>query len=554
MKDKSTNETIPSLTFMPRPMEIESYTQEELWRTAEPEETYLDPPPPPFSKSALKQEKREAKRLQQQRLKEKMARKASEEKAKVQAITSEILHKKDPTSHNDSFDTMSTQERAHTAPGGIQLNNDDHDHDDEEDDDDLASVSAYSSDDEYDDEYEKEIRVDYSMNKQQRRDRDFARKYSLTTHDLVCRHLSRMTAAELRDDDGACISFMLSRMILDDFWQLLAELRLELDHVDNDFSGSLYDQLVDAIGNTKRQDLTWIRTITQEMHDWLVHATRSASTSIMRSSDELKEEFGELKNNLEAVQVRAEQSLNILATSMALAQSALVIEQTSGINKVTELAFFFVPVSFVTAVFSMQVLEFENKAPRLWHWGLTLALAVLLVYIVRTILRSPSVRIGIIHCQATIVARFSSTKSGSTSRRLNSVSNRAVAKFMFFLISFLTVLMIAFLFYVLLWLLIFGLLWMGLIATAVYFIVTKWPELSAVIPAFISIPISLAMWYASYWWFDEIDDWLQASVMSSMIYFKGLYPEKWLLDKVVDEDLAKEGVNTYARQALLLVT
>lgn len=33
-----------------------------------------------------------------------------------------------------------------------------------------------------------------------------------------------------------------------------------------------------------------------------------------------------------------------------------------------------------------------------------------------------------------------------------------------------------------------------------------------------------------------------------------IFPDKWTLEKADDEDLAKEGVNTYARQALILAT
>lgn len=71
MRNGTTKEETPSLTFMPRAMEFESYTDEELWRTPDFDETYLDPPPPPPSKDELRQKKKEARR---ERLKEKKAR------------------------------------------------------------------------------------------------------------------------------------------------------------------------------------------------------------------------------------------------------------------------------------------------------------------------------------------------------------------------------------------------------------------------------------------------------------------------------------------------
>lgn len=62
MTHDKTKEVTPSLTFMPRAMEFESYTEEELWRTAHPDETYLDPPPPARSKKQIKADKKEARK------------------------------------------------------------------------------------------------------------------------------------------------------------------------------------------------------------------------------------------------------------------------------------------------------------------------------------------------------------------------------------------------------------------------------------------------------------------------------------------------------------
>ncbi|UNI24565.1 hypothetical protein JDV02_010300 [Purpureocillium takamizusanense] len=507
MKHTKTGEVTPALTFLPRASEIESYTDEELWRGPSPEETFLDPPPPPFSKAALKRQKKEAIK---QRLKNKKLRAHPDDQEK------------------DAY--------AASAPRESAL-------DDE-------SVSAYTSDEEYDEDYVKELRADYADPKPHSRDRDFARKYSLGTDSLLRRQMNKLSAKELLDDQSL-IGSILARLILDDFLQLLAEIRLQLDHLDNDISAELYGQLVESIGNSTRQNLSWMRATLQELREWGDHLL---ATVPVHHDPSLTEELTELSVDIKALLARAEQTLNLLLASMGLAQSSMVIDQTSGINKLTELAFFFVPISFITSVFSMQVFEMTSAPPRIWTWGVALSTVVLATYLIRSSLRSPSVRVAVLHCRATIINRFSSSQASSASRRLNTVGNRAIAKFVFFFIcvvGFLTTLVVVL---STLLILLFGGVWLGAIATALYFIITRWPEPAVLIPCFLSLPLAALGMYATWYWHDEITDWGVAVVESSAYVIRRIFPDKWTLEKADDEDLAKEGVNTYARQALILAT
>ncbi|OAA77690.1 Mg2+ transporter protein, CorA-like/Zinc transport protein ZntB [Akanthomyces lecanii RCEF 1005] len=393
MKNLRTQEHTPSLTFMPRAMEIESYSEEELWRSAGPEETYLDPPPPPITNKQIKAEKKEATK---QNLKKKR----------------DIL-----------------RSRFRKTKGGL-----DHtDHEESAGQDHSDSESSYTSDDDYDQEYEEELREEYANPKPYSRDRAFARKYSLSTQELVLRRLSTLSPADVAKDGDALISSLLNSIVLDDFWQLLAEMRAELDHLDGDFSGALFSQLVESFGNSVRQNLSWMRCSLQELNEWAMHL--HLSVKAIPVDPVIAEEVEMLIKDVQALQLRAESTLTMLASSMGLSQSSLVIDQTSGINKLTELAFFFVPLSFITSVFSMQVKELTSAPPHIWTWGLALSLVFLTTYLIRIMLRSPSVRIGILHCRATIINRFSSAKSSSAERRLNTVGNRAVAKFIFYFLN-----------------------------------------------------------------------------------------------------------------------
>lgn len=512
MKNVQTDELSPTLTFMPRAMEIESYTDEELWRSAGAEETYLDPPPPPITNKEIKKQKKEA--------------------------TKDKIRQKRDSLRNRFRKRKPSLE----SPDNAEWNEPDH----------SDTASSLTSDDDYDEEYEEGLREEYRNPKPYLRDRAFARKYTLSTHELALRYLCKLSTAQIAKDEEEFIASLLNSIILDDFWRLLSELRSELDHLDGDFSGGLFAQLVESIGNSVRQNLAWVRCSLQELNEWAMHLQISAK--IMSPNAEIAEELELLIRDVQALQLRADSTLNMLASSMSLSQSSLVIEQTSGINKLTELAFFFVPLSFITSVFSMQVMELTSAPPHIWTWGLALGLVFLTTYLIRILLRSPSVRIGVLHCRATIINRFSSSRSGSAEQRLNTVSNRAVAKFiLFFLTIVIIALVIVFIVFVFLLFIFFG-VWAGAAATALYFIVTRWPEPAVLAPCFISLPIAAGGAWVTWLWADEIGDWAETVMMSLLNAIVEKFPEKWRLDSVDDDDLSREGVNTYARQALTLAT
>ncbi|KAG8412079.1 hypothetical protein J3459_016020 [Metarhizium acridum] len=295
MKDGITNEAIPSLTFMPRAIEVESYTDDDLWRIAGVEETFLDPPPPLISKKEIKKKRKE--QLTQRRNEKKAS--GSKESRRNEATDEEL---------------------------GINLES--------------GSESGLTSDDEYDQDYNNELRAEYKNPKPHSRDRDFARKYALSTSNLVERLLTATPTQALLGDESP-IPALLYRLVLDDFWQLLAEMRLQLDHLDNDLTATLYEQLVESVGNSTRQNLTWMRSTLQELRDWSNHLRKSGAT--LKATLDIQQEIEELNADVQDLQRRSEQTMNLLVSSMTLAQSSTVIEQTSGINKLTELAFFLFP-------------------------------------------------------------------------------------------------------------------------------------------------------------------------------------------------------------------
>ncbi|KAF4974936.1 hypothetical protein FZEAL_8199 [Fusarium zealandicum] len=503
MKHNKTKEITPSLTFMPRAMEFESYTDEELWRTADPGETYLDPPPPPLSKEGLKAEKKAARK---QRLRDK--------KSKLQVKL------------NPGVD----------GPNG-------------RDEQGYETTSSYSSDTEYDEEYEQTLRDDYKSPQPYVRDRDFARKYSLSTVNLVYRYISTIPTSDLCQDDSL-IPSVLTRLTFDDTWQLLSELRMMLDQIDADLGADIHTHLLESVGLMTRQNVGWVRSTLQELNEWTGHMNKAVNA--IPTPAELMEELAELTDDLKSLQSRSDQTLNLLVASTGLAQSTLVIDQTSGINKLTELAFFFIPLSFVTSIFSMQVAELTETPPKIWTWGLSLGLVFIVTYIIRSIVRSPSVRIVAMGARVTMLNRF--TSSHSASRRLNSVGNGAIIKFFTaFSIIMIIGISLTVMFLLFHFLLHFG-IWLAAAGTAMYFIITRWPEPAVLAPCFVAMAVAAGGASTAWYWREEILEQSSNVYLRLFDWIRELFPDKWFLDTVDDEDLDNEGVKTFNRQAFILAT
>ncbi|KAL5608461.1 hypothetical protein FOBRF1_008958 [Fusarium oxysporum] len=496
MQHGKTKETTPSLTFMPRAMEFESYTDEELWRVADPDETYLDPPAPTFTKKQLKKDKKEARRRRAQ------------------------------ARRNQHEQSIAVNEKGNDT------------------------ASEYSSDSEFDEEYRDSLRKAYKDRQHLLRDRDFARKYSLSTFDLVYRYISKIPTSTLNQDDSM-IPSILTRLPFDDMWQLLAELRLMQDHIDADLGADLHIHLLEAAGTMTRQNVAWIRSTLQELSEWIGHFKKSKN--ILNLPEELEEEMAELMADLQSLQSRSEQTLNLLVASTGIAQSSLVIDQTSGINKLTELAFFFIPLSFITSVFSMQVAELTESPPKMWTWGLSLGLVFLITYLIRSFVRSPSVRLSAMRVRVTMLNRFT-PKSRSASHRLNSVGNRAIAGYLFFFLIRCFFVLIILTFLLLFIFLVHLGLWAGAAGTAIYFIITRWPEPAVLAPCFIAIVLAVIGFYASCHWATDIHAFWEKWSVAAAEMLMSMLPDKWKFDRVDDEDLADEGVKTYARQAIFFAS
>lgn len=97
-----------------------------------------------------------------------------------------------------------------------------------------------------------------------------------------------------------------------------------------------------------------------------------------------------------------------LTSNMALLNSRRSIAEAQAVTKLTELAFFFIPLGFAATLFGMQIEQFENRAP-LWVFVVIGLSFVTASYLVRLIIRSTWLR-DLIHASKTSIKVYADSK------------------------------------------------------------------------------------------------------------------------------------------------
>lgn len=102
-------------------------------------------------------------------------------------------------------------------------------------------------------------------------------------------------------------------------------------------------------------------------------------------------ELDDLCNEIDDTLRRFNAVSSSLTSNMALLDSRRSIAEAQSVTKLTELAFFYIPLTFAATLFGMQIEEFENRAPLSVFIGLGIAFTAL-SYLVRLVLRSTWLR------------------------------------------------------------------------------------------------------------------------------------------------------------------
>lgn len=76
------------------------------------------------------------------------------------------------------------------------------------------------------------------------------------------------------------------------------------------------------------------------------------------------------------------ESFQLLMATMSVLESQKGLEQTTRINRLTQLAFIYIPLSFVTGIFGMNIRELTGTGPHIWSFFATLVVVGILTAVV----------------------------------------------------------------------------------------------------------------------------------------------------------------------------
>ncbi|KAH8805285.1 hypothetical protein F5884DRAFT_859896 [Xylogone sp. PMI_703] len=117
--------------------------------------------------------------------------------------------------------------------------------------------------------------------------------------------------------------------------------------------------------------------------------------TVTRENDQVNgasNDFKDLSEQIDNMLRRLNIVSSSLTSNMALLDSRRSIAEAQSVTKLTELAFFYIPLTFAATLFGMQIEQFENRAPLSIFIGLGV-LFTALSYSVRLILRSTWLRL-----------------------------------------------------------------------------------------------------------------------------------------------------------------
>ena len=161
--------------------------------------------------------------------------------------------------------------------------------------------------------------------------------------------------------------------MLDDHLEILSDFREALDFIDeNMFDDNMLRSCVQnwryLFGQWKRNlanDVSSIAYVTQALvyENRLKHGDSSAEnpamTQIQRANTithpPMQADFDKLTSQIQSLTERAGSTFQSIMSTMSIVESAKAIAQAEKISKLTNLAFFFIPLTLCTSIFGMNI-------------------------------------------------------------------------------------------------------------------------------------------------------------------------------------------------------
>ena len=158
----------------------------------------------------------------------------------------------------------------------------------------------------------------------------------------------------------------LFQIIVHDTFKILQSIDLALTAMDDQMLDDMYVQSeIDRWRRLLHEIDTELRTMESSIPEFadfvLLTQKRDSHTAAAKGSRTFHELLGRFKKQVTQVQGRTESTQRSLMATMSLIGSKRGISEAESITKLTEWAFFFLPLTFTSTLFSMQVKELDGS-------------------------------------------------------------------------------------------------------------------------------------------------------------------------------------------------
>lgn len=110
--------------------------------------------------------------------------------------------------------------------------------------------------------------------------------------------------------------------------------------------------------------------------------TIQSKAKTVATAELLLTDFRNLLFRTEHLSVRCQAGMSVCMNSAAIAESQRAIEQAKQVERLTRLAFFYIPLSFTTSFFGMNMRVFGSGQLHMWIWFATSVPLLLLSYLI----------------------------------------------------------------------------------------------------------------------------------------------------------------------------
>lgn len=108
------------------------------------------------------------------------------------------------------------------------------------------------------------------------------------------------------------------------------------------------------------------------------------------AADKLERDYAHLLYCVQSLFHRCEKGMHVVMSQASIRESEMALAQSGRVAKLTQLAFFYIPFSFMASFFGMNFVEFGTGELRLWFWFAT-SIPVFLITVLFLVVDIPTV-------------------------------------------------------------------------------------------------------------------------------------------------------------------